>query len=329
MEAKLPSTKSREGRNLTSYEIRKAYVDQEAAGTLFSQAFTRSAFEAALRPPRENGASSELSQSIRSWIVHEGRPALATACLTYMLAVEIPGDRLDDPSFVGLVRQIKDGATKIAEAANQLARQAATHFEETGEYDGVRLNALWQLAWALNGAFGSEDDGNFVGQMLPRRADNQLTGLAMNHGLSNCGWLANSAENFLTEYNARAKARAGSRKSHVGGTQSGALPMAKGRRSNKDRDAFLEDLAIIYERGLSRKAKANSGSFTSGGAPSPFTRFIQRVFEELQVITYQIFTDRGQALDSRFETPSVDAIRDALKRRENIRRQRKVNSEKI
>lgn len=105
--------------------------------------------------------------------------------------------------------------------------------------------------------------------------------------------------------------------------------MAKGRRSNKDRDAFMEDLAIIYEQGLSQKAKANSGSFTSGGAPSPFTRFVQRVFKELQVTTYQIYTDRGQAVDSRFETPSVDAIRDALKRRENIRRQRKANSEKI
>ena len=329
MEAELPSTNSRKGRNLTSYELRKGGVDRGAAESLFSQGFATSAFEAALRPSRENSRTSELPQTIRSWIVQQGRTSLATACLTYMLAVEIPQDRLDDGSFVGLVRQIKDGATKIAEAANLLARQAMTHFEETGEDERVRLSALRQLAWALNGAFGSEDDGNFAGQMLPRRICNRFAGLEMTHGLSNCLRLANSAENFLADYNARAKARPGSRTSQAGDTKSGTLAMAKGRRPNKDRDVFLEDLAIIYERGVLRKAKANSGSFTSGGAPSPFTRFVRRVFQELQVITYQIIIDRDQAFDSRFETPSVDAIRDALKRREIIRRQRKENSNKI
>lgn len=148
--------------------------------------------------------------------------------------------RPEDSTFVGLVRQIQQGATQIVKAADELTQQISNHHNETGEFDEVRYAALEQLASALNGSvhfFGRDE----FEQQISRRGDTSRFGVSMTHGLSNCAKLANRAEHFLSRFKIFAEAT----RKNAG---SPALPMKKGRRADQDRDEFVHDLETIYER---------------------------------------------------------------------------------
>lgn len=315
MPSKQPSKASAQ---ITTYDLRKASVDKRAARVLFSHGFTTSAFEAGMHLRRGDDGPSGLPKETKSWISEEGHDALAAACLGYLFALEHRVERPEDSSFVGLVRQIQQGAQTIAEAANEIARQAQRHYRESGEKDHVRESALLELGRALNGRFFEADDEQFEGPRGLRFIGNPLSGLDLEHGLSNCAKLANKAEIFLTLYNHYAEAvRSADRKgrSRAGTVARGAaLPMKSGRRADEDRDAFLADLAKIYLRGLSRVPSANLGTGTTGGRPSPFMRFVARVFGELS----QPFPS-----DHRLNVPSASAVNAVMQRQEARRGTRK------
>ena len=296
----MSGTNSKKPKSLTTYELRKASVNREAAKALFSRDFARSAFEAGSPLQRGKGAPPRLSQETQRWVTRQGHEALAIACLAYFLVVEARFPRPDDRSFVGLVRQIQEGATKIVESADELARQISNHHDESGDIDHVRFTTLERLAWALNGSFYSPDSDEFEQQMRLRRNVSQF-GIRMTHGLSNCAKLANAAEHFLSDYAKYAKVV---REEGA----SPALPMKKGRRPDRDRDEFVHDLETVYECLFPGKANANRGTGTRSRAVSPFVRFVDSVFRELQAQSYQ-------PRDGRFKTPSVDALKEIKRRR--------------
>lgn len=296
----MPSTNSKQARPLTTYELRKINVDRQAAKALFSRDFARSAFEAGSPLQRGKGAPAPLSQETQRWVTRQGHEALAIACLAYFFVVESRFPRPDDRSFVGLVRQIQESATKIVKAADELAQQISSHHEESGQIDKVRFGVLEQLAWALNGSFYFADHDEFEQQMRPHRNVSQF-GIRMTHGLSNCAKLANAAEHFLSDYAKYAKVV---REEGA----SPALPMKKGRRPDRDRDEFVHDLETVYECLFPGKANANRGTGTRSRAVSPFVRFVGRVFDELQARSYH-------PRDGRYKTPSVDALREIKRRR--------------
>lgn len=304
----------------TNYELRKPIIDLRAAKALFSQTFLTAAFEAGAHRSRSKTQDSSTQQpsnlALRRWINKEGHDAVARACLAYALALEHQIDRPAETKFEDLLRQIAHGATRIAQAADTLAAQLLTHYQESGQVDRLRAEALYRLGHALQGGF-DEGVGSFEPSLVPRLGGHPLGGLDMKHGLANCVMLADRAERVLEDYRAWAKIVRAAPPARRGATASKpkTLPMKSGKRPNRDRDAFIEDLAAIYERGSGYQAKANRGSSTNGDV-SPFVRFVERVFHELRAQSYL-------PNDDRFGAPTVDAIRAALKRRQGRQKPQK------
>ncbi|WP_338501105.1 hypothetical protein V6R86_00375 [Sphingomonas kaistensis] len=282
----------------SNYELRKRSVDPEAAAIIFSQDFATKAFEEGLhnsrRPSEAKANRPRLPADVVSWIAVEGRQTLAYACLAYLFAFEMKTDVSEDRSFVGLIRQVRDGAKQIAVAADTLADQLQRHHRETGAIDPVRNRALIELAASLNAEVLSAED------LLPSPEGGFLHGVTLRHGLRNCRRLADHADDFLDRYRTYAEImRAEGKK---------ALEMQTGNRTDADRDAFIEDLAAIYKQAIGKDAKAREGSGTTGHAPAPFVRFVRYVFSELKNICSQI------GACEYLETPSSHVIRAVVER---------------
>jgi hypothetical protein len=87
-----------------------------------------------------------------------------------------------------------------------------------------------------------------------------------------------------------------------------ALEMASGMPTCADFDDFIADLAALYQGGTKKKVSARVGSATTGYAPSPFTRFVAFVFEELRITCSLLDVSED------IQIPSSETLRGALSR---------------
>jgi hypothetical protein len=189
----------------------------------------------------------------------QGHGDLASACMAFMLSIESAHERPDDTAYLNLVRQIRDAAKSITSAADELTDQAARHERETKFYEQMRGRALHRMAQALHERwipFVCKHE--FLLQTVPQPIANPLAGGRWSHGLS-CAALYDEADTILKNHEQiTAEIR-----------QSGLSTMTKGKRTDHERDAFIRELATIYQQILGSKPSAREDS---DGNPSPFMR---------------------------------------------------------
>jgi hypothetical protein len=298
----------------TTYQLRRQTSDARVAKILFSQDFTKKALVAGMHKPKgqsKGPAEAEPTIELIRWVNREGHELLAHACLSYLLAIENRPEEQRDASFIDLIRKIRDGAKQVATAADTLAQQVRRHHAESsrdgqpGEIDPVRYKALLYLSRAVNrDLIEFTDEEEFFARVRPRLIGGPLGDLHMTHGLSNCVRLANAADCFLKAYERYASVmRAEAQK---------PLAMRAGRRADGDREDFITDLADIYVGGLGKRPTASPAN---DGAPSPFVRFVQFVYDELDRQSY------SHGYTAELQCPSHDVIKKVLRVREISRRQ--------
>lgn len=251
----------------TAYELRKKVVDLSAAQLTFERKFAQEAFELGALS-RSNG-EIKLTQRVDDLIDREGHTDLARSCLAYLLSTESGHERLEKTGFLVLVRQIRDAAETITLAANELTDQLVRHRRETGYNEELRAWALEVMAKALHSEWRPLVHWReFEHRTAPMPIDSPLADGQWTHGLMSCASLYNKADEILKDREIiNQQMRHG-----------GMSVMASGNRADHERDAFLRDLAEIYERVFERKASAREDK---NGEPSPFMRFVHRVFKEI------------------------------------------------
>ncbi|QSR17433.1 hypothetical protein [Novosphingobium sp. KA1] len=275
----------------TAFELRKKIVDPVAAREIFKRDFAMAAFNAGAPGRKGSDVEAEMTVAAAYLVDAQGHGELASACMAFMLSIESAHQRPEDTAYLNLVRQIRDAAKSITLAADELTDQAARHGRETGYYEQMRGRALHHMAQALHERwipFVSEPD--FILQTIPGPIDNAFAGGQWSHGLS-CSALYDEADAIL--------------KNHEQITteirQSGLSAMAKGKRADHERDAFIRELAMIYQHILGSKPAAREDG---DGHPSPFMRFVARVYGEFGSV-YDI--DRN-----RYVQPSSGTVRSIL-----------------
>ena len=274
----------------TAYEKRKALIDGDAAEADFDRHFALAAFKQAMQPDMR--LPPEMIERIR----RGGHLDLARCCLAYLLTVENAPDRPEQTAFLACIRRIRAAAREMASAADTLADQLVRHEGETGMLELVRENALSRLAFALHGRFHvAGHEIAYLSALLPKPIGNPFAGNRVTHGLTDCAAVYNEATMIIAEY----------RKSNVRDQPGGARNrgMQSGNRSNRDRQAFIRDLADIYQRVTGRVPKAPNND----EKPAPFVRFVTHVFDEIASQDL-VLLDRYAV-----QPPSVDVIRTVLK----------------
>lgn len=255
----------------TAYEKRLGSIDVRAAMSIFDHSFALDAFEQGLAARRGKNGAPKLDGAALERINHGGHADLARACLSLFLSNEGFDKRPERRAYLHLIRQIRDGAQMIAAAADTLAEQARLHRQETGAPDTVREKALQDLAIALYGKLFSIADRERLRQKIALEPiDNPFAGNRVIHGLTNCAALFHEAEMIRERHRRNTKTL----KAH-GVSASRASPSNK---ADHERDAFIWDLASIYERVLCITPAAPSNT----NRTPPFMRFVQRVFREFR-----------------------------------------------
>ena len=273
----------------TEYEQRKATVDGDAAKIVFDRHFALESFKQAMPP------GSPLPPEMIERIHRRGHLDLAGCCMAYALAVENAPDTPEQAAFLACIRRIRDAAGEMVSAADSLADQIVRHKNETGMPEHIREHALSRLASALHGRFlvpGHE--GAYLSALLPKPIDNPFAGNRMIHGLTDCAAVYNEASDIIAEY------REGVIDDQSGGTRKRG--MRTGNRSNRGRQAFIRDLADIYQRVTSNAPKAPNNNGKSG----PFVRFVTHVFAAMAKQDL-VLLDRYAV-----QPPSAHVIRTAL-----------------
>lgn len=272
-----------------NYERRKASVERSAALEMFTQDFATKAFEQCVRRPNVRSSDPEarpqLAHSLISFIAKEGREKLAVASLAYLLAGQSRFEEPEEQSFIALIEEIGAGATRISKAADKLAQQLERHYSETGEWEPARLRALVELAAALNADVLSHEE------LMPTHSSHPWAP-PLRHGLSNCARLAHHAENFLARFRREAK--------FLRKENQKVLKMATGRHTDVDRELFVLDLAELYAAGMRRVPSAAPDKSL---APSPFVRFVNYVFNEVEKVA------DGLGIEMALNAPTAGPIR--------------------
>lgn len=255
----------------TAYEKRLGSIDVRAAMSIFDHSFALDAFEQGLAAKRGKNGAPKLDGAALERINHGGHADLARACLSLFLSNEGFDKRPERRAYLYLICQIRDGAQKIAAAADTLAEQARTHWQETGAPDIVREKALQDLALALYGNLLPTAGHKGARQHISLQPiDNPFAGNRVIHGLTNCAALFNEAEMIRERHRRNTKTL----KAH-GVSASRASP---GNKADHERDAFVWDLASIYRQVLCITPAAPSNT----NRTPPFMRFVQRVFREFR-----------------------------------------------
>ena len=251
----------------TAYELRKRVVDPATAKMIFDRDFALAAFGVGVPGRQSPDRRVVITQSAADLIEKVGHADLAWSCLAFLLSIESGHERLEETGFLALIRQIRDAAATITLAADELTDQLVRHDRETGYYEQLRGRALYHMALALHGRWARfVPPAEFMLQTIPKRDDNPLSDGRWQHGLSLAG-LYNEADNILKNYERISEEM----------QRGGMSVVASGNRADHERDAFVRDLAEIYERVFERKP---SGRDAKNGMPSPFVRFVNCVFKE-------------------------------------------------
>lgn len=291
----------------SDYSLRKAKVDKNTAIVLFNQDFTTKAFEEGFHlkggPHLSGSERPRFPPPFLSWLNFGGKQQLAVACYAYLLTFGLRDDRPDSAAFESLVREIQQGAERVAYAADEIANQINRHLKSKGELEPIRYAALQEMSASISGSVVHLD--NLTSPKGLRIAGDPIH----THGLSSCKRLAETANSFLERYRAHARSEraAGQR----------VLQMDPGRPADRDLDDFIADLARVYSDGLKAAGYADKvpNARDSGSAarpsPAPFRRFVVRVFEELADKDLEPATDR---IPTRWKAPSSDVLKAAMAR---------------
>ncbi|MBA2933882.1 hypothetical protein HZF05_07185 [Sphingomonas sp. CGMCC 1.13654] len=274
----------------TEYDQRKVTVDGDAAEVVFDRHFALGSFKQAMPP------GTPLPPETIERIRRGAHLDLARCCLAYLLTVENAPDKPEQTAFLACIRRIRDAAREMAIAADTLADQFVRHEGETGTPELVRENALSRLAFALHGRFHvAGHEAAYISALLPRRINNPFSGNRATHGLTDCVAVYNEATAIIAEY------RKCVFRDQPGGARNRG--MQSGNRPNRDRQAFIRDLADIYRHVTGRVPKAPNND----KKPAPFVRFVTHVFDEI--------ASQDLVLLDRYaiQPPSVDVIRTVLK----------------
>ena len=273
----------------TAYEKRKVMVDIYAAEAEFDRHFALAAFRQAM--PSGEALSRDTLEQIR----RGGQSDLAICSMAYLLTVENAPDRPEQTAFLACIRRIRDAAREMASAADTLADQLVRHEGETGMPELLRENALSRLAFALHGRFHVPGhESAYLSALLPKPIGNPFAGDRVTHGLTDCAAVYNEANAIIAEY-----------RESVGAAQAGGARlrgMRTGNRSNRERQAFIRDLADIYRQVIGKAPKAPNDDEKR----APFVRFVTRVFAAMAEQDL-VLLDRNA-----FQPPSVHVIRTAL-----------------
>lgn len=294
-----PATRATSSVRPDAYEIRKNAVDPAAAMQIFDRSFALNAFLLGYSAGQGRSRTDRLPDEIVGRIDSAGHRTLAGFCLAFFLAHENAHERPEDTAYLSCLRAIRDGAQKIARAADELADQIRQHGADTGELELVRTRTLHQLANALHGRFRSNVGDDWYQELIGiRLIDHRFSDLAMTHGLVDCAALYNEAE-AIREQHVRNREKVRQPDSKPAG-------MRTGNKVDRQRRSFVRDLASVYEQTLEIPPTVYS---TKPSQPGPFLRFVERVFTE--------FCDQTAApVDPQaYLSPSWATVRNYLKAR--------------
>lgn len=282
-----------------TYQVRKKTVDVAAAQLIFDRSFALDAFLCGYSAGRGKARPTKLTAAIVSQIDKHGHAKLARICLAYLLGHENAHEGLDNSAYLSCLRDIRDGAKKIAQAADELVNQILRHQIETGELEMVRARTFHRLASALHGRFRAEvDDDRFAELIYPKLIGNRFSDLRTTHGLSSLAALNEEAEEIR-----KLHVRNQKEVQRLGGANNG---LRTGNKVNKERKDFVLDLAALYEQ-IFRIAP--TASTTAPDQISPFLRFVYRVFAEFSQQSIAPVDHRA------YLTPSFGTVRGILKDR--------------
>lgn len=280
-----------------TYQMRKKAIDVAAARDTFDRSFASDAFLSGYSAGPGKPRPAKLPAAIVSRIDEDGHAKLACFCLAYLLAHENAHERFDNSAYLSCLRDIRDGAKKIAQAADELTDQILRHKIETDKVEKVRAQTLHRLASALNRRFRAEvDEDHFNKLIRPKLIGNPFSDLRMTHGLSGLAALYNEAE-AIREEHVRAQ-----KQPHQQGV--GTVGMRPGNKPNREQKAFILDLAALYEDVLASQPTAHD---TAPGQMSPFLRFVRRVFKGFCAQSVVPVDPHA------YRPPSLGTVRDILK----------------
>ena len=283
---------------LTAYEKRLGSVDIRAAMSIFDRSFALDAFGQGLPAKRGKNGTPKLDGATLERINRSGHAHLARACLSLLLSNEGSDKRPERRALLHLIRQIRDGAEQIVAAADTLAEQARAHRQETGAPDIVREGALQDLALALYGnLLPIADRERLLQQITLRPVDNPFSGNRFIHGLTNCAALFNEAETI------RKRHRQNTRIIKMNGVSE--LRASPGNKADYERDAFIRDLAEIYEH----VTRLTPAAPNKTDRKPPFMRYIERVFREFRAQTVSPIEPHS------YMPPSIATVRAILNQR--------------